>query len=143
MIQFPCPCGKALQVQEDAAGQTTYCPECGRELAVPGGAGVQVDAPRTDARPPDEAVRPSRPDRPHGLEGEHPTPPPTTSGKAVASVILGVLSLFLCSVFTGVPAIILGRSACATSAAAGAASRARVSRSPASSPAPSAASFCR
>jgi hypothetical protein len=33
--------------------------------------------------------------------------PPTTSGKAIASLVLGLLS-FICNFFTGIPAIILG-----------------------------------
>ena len=40
-----------------------------------------------------------------------PTPTPPTSGKALGSVICGVLSLFVCGFFTGIPAIILGVSA--------------------------------
>ncbi len=46
--------------------------------------------------------------------GENPFPhtqppgvPPTTSGKAIASLVLGLCS-FMCNLFTGIPAIILG-----------------------------------
>jgi hypothetical protein len=107
MIQFTCPCGKALHAQDDHAGQTTRCPACGRDLDIPGGEGVQTaDAPRAAGRPPDEAVQ-GRPDRPGAGREDWPRAP-TTSGKAISSVILGVLSLMLCSVFTGLPAIILG-----------------------------------
>lgn len=107
MIQFTCPCGKALHAQDEHAGKTTRCPSCGRDLDIPDAEGVQTaDAPRSPGRPRDEGVR-GRPDR-HGADrGDRPRPP-TTSGKAINSVILGVLSLMLCSVFTGLPAIILG-----------------------------------
>lgn len=40
------------------------------------------------------------------------TPPnsqPQASTKAIVSLILGILSMLCCSVFTGIPAIILGR----------------------------------
>ena len=40
-----------------------------------------------------------------------PVPPPPTSSKATTSLILGVVSLFLCGFFTGIPAIITGISA--------------------------------
>jgi len=107
MIPFTCPCGKALHAQDEHAGQTMRCPECGRELDIPDAAGVQTaDAPRSPGRPQDEAVQ-DRPDRPGADGGERPRAP-TTSGKAITSAILGVLSLILCSVFTGLPAIILG-----------------------------------
>jgi hypothetical protein len=37
-----------------------------------------------------------------------PVPAPPTSSKATTSLILGVVSLFLCGFFTGIPAIIAG-----------------------------------
>ncbi len=106
MIQFTCPCGKALHAQDEHAGQTTRCPACGRELDIPDAAGVQTaDAPRSPGRPQEEAVQ-ERSDRPGGDRDDRPRAP-TTSGKAITSVILGVLSLLLCSVFTGLPAAII------------------------------------
>lgn len=107
MIQFTCPCGKALHAKDEYAGQTTRCPDCGRDLDIPGETGVKAAGPRV-GRPSDEAVRRSRPDRPDDADFEERPRPTTTSGKAVASLILGVLSLFLCSVFTGLPAILFG-----------------------------------
>jgi hypothetical protein len=61
----------------------------------------------------------SYPPGPYGQPGQpgpygQPVPPvPTspTSGKATTSLILGVLSLFLCGFFTGIPAIFVGLSA--------------------------------
>jgi hypothetical protein len=40
-----------------------------------------------------------------------PYPVPTTSGKAVASLVLGIVGLALCGPFAAIPAIIVGRSA--------------------------------
>lgn len=40
-----------------------------------------------------------------------PVPSPPTSSKATTSLILGVVSLFLCGFFTGIPAIFVGLSA--------------------------------
>ena len=40
-----------------------------------------------------------------------PGPPPPTSGKATTSLVLGLVSLFLCGFFTGIPAIVVGISA--------------------------------
>jgi hypothetical protein len=40
-----------------------------------------------------------------------PVPPPPTSSKAITSLVLGVLSIFLCGLFTGIPAIFVGISA--------------------------------
>lgn len=40
-----------------------------------------------------------------------PVPTPPTSGKATTSLILGIVSLFFCGFFTGIPAIITGFSA--------------------------------
>ena len=81
-------------------------PRTGR---APAARGVKpADALGDAVLPPDEGLRPSRPDRPGDADWETPPQPPVTSGKAVASVVLGVLSLLVCSVFAGVPAIILG-----------------------------------
>ncbi len=35
-------------------------------------------------------------------------PPPKTSGKATVSLVLGILSLFMCFFLSGIPAIVLG-----------------------------------
>ena len=107
MIQFACPCGKALHARDEFAGQTTRCPACGRELDIPGEGVQTADAPRAAGSPADEGVRRARPDRSRGAEWEDRPRPPTTSGMAVASLVLGVLSL-LCSLLSGLPAIVLG-----------------------------------
>ena len=38
-IQISCQCGKALKVPDAAAGKAVKCPECGKSVRVPGGAG--------------------------------------------------------------------------------------------------------
>src|SRR4051794_29116581 len=109
MIQFTCPCGKPLHARDEYAGQTTRCPQCGRDLLIPGEQGVQAQAPP----PPSDWTEDDRPRgrrRPRAGDrdwADRP-PPATTSGMAIGSAILGVLSLFLCSVITGIPAIIFG-----------------------------------
>jgi DNA-directed RNA polymerase subunit RPC12/RpoP len=35
-IHVTCDCGQKLELGEAMAGRTTKCPECGREVAVPG-----------------------------------------------------------------------------------------------------------
>ena len=106
MIQFTCPCGKTLDASDEQVGQTTRCPECGRELAVPGGAAMQTaDAPRASAVPRDEGVRTGPTLAGAGRQDQPPAP--TTSGMAVGSLVLGVLSLF-CSLWTAVPAVVVG-----------------------------------
>jgi Domain of unknown function (DUF4190) len=53
---------------------------------------------------------PPGPNVPYG-QPVPPVPPPPTSGKATTSLVLGVVSLFFCGFFTGIPAIIVGISA--------------------------------
>jgi hypothetical protein len=104
MIRFTCPCGKSLSARDEYAGETTRCPDCKRELTIPSGEGVQAAPVAPD--PADEGIRQSRRGRDDALD-EGPGPA-KTSGMAITSTILGVLSLVLCSVFTGLPAIIFG-----------------------------------
>jgi hypothetical protein len=77
MIQFNCSCGKSIKVDDANAGRRVRCPECGSEVVAPDS--TEDEAPRQTA----------------------------TSGKAIASLVLGIAS-FLCACLTGVPAIILG-----------------------------------
>jgi prepilin-type processing-associated H-X9-DG protein len=93
-IPVRCECGKELLAKDEYAGRQTQCPECGRTLVIPG--------ENPYAKP--TAVGDLGPDwEPGAYKGE----PPTTSGKAVASLVLGLLSLCLMFI-TGIPAIILG-----------------------------------
>ena len=111
MIQFSCDCGKPLQARDEYAGQVTRCPQCGRELPIPGGGeAVQpADAPRAAPPAPDyRRDRPLGPPPGRGWGDRERFLPPTTSGKAITSLVLGLLSVFVCSVLTGIPAIIFG-----------------------------------
>jgi hypothetical protein len=105
MIQFTCPCGRKLQARDENVGREVECPACGRRQVVPGSEAVQVEP---DLGP--TAVRRERP-AVRG-EDEYPTPgpdyrePESTSGKAIAALILGIASVLLS--FVGmIPAIIL------------------------------------
>jgi hypothetical protein len=84
-IVVRCECGKELRTREENAGMRARCPACQRELIVP--------QPKPLA------------------EGEiadfDDFGPIRTSGKAIASLVLGILSLFTC-VFTGIPAVLFG-----------------------------------
>ncbi len=84
-ILFRCECGKEFQTGDEDAGRHARCPVCKRELIVPQPKPLFEDefATRREAGP-----------RP-------------LSGKALASLILGLCSFVTCF-FTGVPAIFLG-----------------------------------
>jgi len=41
----------------------------------------------------------------------YPLAPPPAHGKAVTSLVLGIVSIAMCGLFTGIPAMILGRQA--------------------------------
>jgi prepilin-type processing-associated H-X9-DG protein len=101
MISFRCDCGKTLQARDEHAGRTTRCPECGQDVRIPhaneGFAPASAQpASRRRRHEDDEEV--GETDSGYG--------PERTSGKAIASLILGIAS-FLCYIFTAVPAIIL------------------------------------
>jgi prepilin-type processing-associated H-X9-DG protein len=109
MIRFACECGKQLQAREEYAGRITRCPDCGRELPIPEAAEAEGAAPL------EERITPATPGPVPGPRSDHAEPEwedldtgsGRTSGKAIASLILGIAS-FLCTIFTGIPAIILG-----------------------------------
>jgi len=84
-IVVQCECGKELKTGDENAGRRARCPTCGRELILP---------------------------QPKPLPEGELAPfvdygPPETSGKAVASLVLGICSFVVCCV-AGVPAIIFG-----------------------------------
>jgi hypothetical protein len=120
MIRFTCECGRELNARDEDAGKRITCRDCGRQLLVPDDrAGVvpAEEVPRREA--PSRAVRAGRPDEPYDeeeprrrrREDEEEAPrdrvPSGTSGKAIFSLVLGLVS-FACTLLTGVPAIILG-----------------------------------
>jgi len=80
-----CECGQTFETRDENAGRRAKCPVCGRELVVPS-ASKGAPVPEMPEFTPLESA---------------------TSGKAIASLVLGLLSLVLC-LLTGVPAIILG-----------------------------------
>jgi hypothetical protein len=108
MIRFACECGKELQAREESGGKLVRCPACQRQLTVPD------ESPPSDAEP-ESRVQPERPLRREEPEWEEERAtsdrprrqPAGSSGKAVSSLILGILSL-LFSFLTGLPALILG-----------------------------------
>jgi hypothetical protein len=93
MIRFTCSCGTPLDAAQDPSGRTIPCPRCGREQTVPDGVTDRI--PGAPARAAE--VAPVQ------------APRPTAAGdKAVASLVIGLLSLVGGVVFTGLPAILLG-----------------------------------
>jgi hypothetical protein len=105
MIRFTCECGRLLQAQDGQVGLSVSCPACGRRQIVPDArAAVRPGAPGPEHAPAATGVR-------QGVAaGADDTPeagPAVTSGKAVASLVLGFLS-FCTLLLTGIPAIVLG-----------------------------------
>jgi len=80
-----CECGKEFQTRDENAGRRARCPGCQRELIVP-----QPKLPPEGEFAYLEEFR-----------------APRTSGKAIASLVLGICSFVTC-VLTAIPAIILG-----------------------------------
>ena len=85
-ISITCACGRRIEASESIAGVLVRCPDCGREQAVP---------------------KPALPGE--LLIDSWESAKTATSGKAIASLVLGILFFFAC--LTGVPAILLGRAA--------------------------------
>jgi prepilin-type processing-associated H-X9-DG protein len=86
-ISGTCECGHPFEPSDASAGERVVCPECGRALTVPPPVPLVEDLLPWEAKP---AV---------------------TSGKAIASLVMGALFFFTC--LAGVPAILLGRQALA------------------------------
>jgi hypothetical protein len=120
MIQFTCLCGRKLQVPKEHVGKQVKCPACGQVSTVPESEAIVV-AEEAAARPERgraEAVQPERRERdrrPEMEDQERPRrrvsrQPDRTSGKATASLILGLLACpcLIGNVLTGLPAVILG-----------------------------------
>jgi hypothetical protein len=110
MIQFTCVCGKLLQAREEHAGQRTRCPRCHHELDIPD---PNAAAHAVPARALEQRVTPARPAPPYEEpeEDEADDRPRRrkrrTSGKAIASLILGILGIVPCLILTGAPALVL------------------------------------
>jgi len=83
-ILVTCECGKQFQAKDENVGRRFNCPNCNREVVVP--------KPETDLY----------------AEAPFSVSATKTSGNAVASLVLGILSVIGCFFFTGIPAIICG-----------------------------------
>jgi prepilin-type processing-associated H-X9-DG protein len=90
MIRITCGCGKQLEVPDGAAGDHIACPDCGRDVFLPHVGEAIPASLEDDSRYADYGFAPRK-----------------TSGKAIASLVLGIAS-FLCSIFAGLPALVLG-----------------------------------
>jgi hypothetical protein len=110
MIRFRCRCGRQLQAADDYAGREAVCPACGHRQTVPDLDAVQTPEALEEVREDDFREAPERRRRPALRDVDEEAerfPAPPTSGKATASLILGVLAV-LFNFVTGVPALILG-----------------------------------
>jgi hypothetical protein len=102
MIRFTCDCGKLLQARDEQAGRAVACPACGRRQTVPDASAVQPER-----SPAATGVRQGRESAAAGDEAAPAAGPAVTSGKAVVSLVLGVLS-FCTLLLAGLPAALLG-----------------------------------
>jgi hypothetical protein len=118
MIRFVCECGKQLQAREENAGKAVLCPACQQQLTIPfappSPTSVQSEEPaaRPSAEPRIQRNRPALRDEPELEEEEEiedgpPRQAAGNSGKAITSLVLGILSVF-CNVLTGLPALLVG-----------------------------------
>jgi hypothetical protein len=113
MIRFVCSCGKQLQAREENAGRTVQCPACKQQLRVPDAppAAIQPEQAREPAPAPSRVQR-ERPALQDELDADDRPrrrgATPSNSGKAIASLVLGILSMCGCSCLTGLPSILLG-----------------------------------
>jgi prepilin-type processing-associated H-X9-DG protein len=113
MIRFVCECGRQLQAREDDIGKKAKCPSCNRVLTVPR---------EGDARPRKRRRRDDRDDyddwdRRRGDEYDEYDdkyddvvfgPATATSGKATASLVVGLISLCLPVFLPGLIGLTLG-----------------------------------
>ena len=106
MITFQClGCGQQLTVEEDRAGLNVTCFHCNQIIRVPHippageppAPSQPVEWPPAGYKPPSRLPQTARPYA--GMR---------TSGKAIASLVLGIVSLFCFGVFTGILAIVFG-----------------------------------
>ena len=129
MIEFACPhCGKQIRTQEESAGRAAKCPACQGELTVPvaaeaPAAGVEMSmepepqtAPAAEGAGGDGVAAPPAAGPPGGA-ARAPVPPPppmppeapaTTSGLAVAALVLGIAGIVTCIPILGIIGLILG-----------------------------------
>jgi hypothetical protein len=112
-IRITCECGKALSAPDEFVGREVRCPACSRTLVLPAPAAAPIVQAAAPVPPPPPSAPPVAPPAPElrATTGPTTTPPkvaPTaTSGKAIFSLVLGILG-FCVPVVLSVPAIILG-----------------------------------
>ena len=106
-ITVRCACGRQLQARDEFAGRRTRCPECNRELLIPSPDDqldefVPIEEPKGTPVDEDFAPPPLRARR-----GE----PARNSGMAIASLVLGILSVVGCicvPFYLCLPGLVLG-----------------------------------
>ncbi|HWG46679.1 MAG TPA: DUF1559 domain-containing protein [Gemmataceae bacterium] len=115
MIRFVCECGTQLQAREENAGKAVLCPTCKRQLMVPRSEPTAIQAAEEAVELPPEQPRTQRQrpairDEPEEETEDRPRrrEQAGSSGKALASLILGIVSLCGCACLTGIPSILLG-----------------------------------
>ncbi|MBY0523061.1 MAG: DUF1559 domain-containing protein [Gemmataceae bacterium] len=97
-IHITCECGKALHAPDEFAGRQTRCPACARTLMLPAAEqAIQPQPAPLQFAPPADAPP----------VAETPVQASGTSGKAIFSLILGILG-FCVPVLFSVPAVVLG-----------------------------------
>ncbi len=113
MIRFVCSCGRMLQAREENVGKVVLCPACNQRVTVPAESASSLDEQGVKPTPPRERIQseprtaPASNESEAGEESPDVSAPVGNSGKAVASLVLGILSLF-CNVLAGLPALIVG-----------------------------------
>src|SRR5262245_28577054 len=112
-FKFGCPhCGQRLAADQQMAGAQVECPACKASLIVPGLSRSSSPLSLAQASAPAPPV-PVPPPVPGARLGKIRTPAavkPQLSGLSVASVVLGVASIFTCyGVLLGALAIVLGK----------------------------------
>jgi hypothetical protein len=104
-IYFTCSCGRELKARDENAGRSIRCPQCDAEVTIPELPPEEYADP-TPARRPRPAKRRHDYDEEFEDEGEERSPS-KASGKAIASLVCGILS-FIVPCLPPIPAIILG-----------------------------------
>ncbi|CAN5624953.1 hypothetical protein BH23PLA1_BH23PLA1_15030 [soil metagenome] len=102
-IPVICECGRQLMAKDEYAGRQTQCPDCGRDLIIP-----EANLEPAGYAPPPSPTPSADPFavQTDWAPGPEKFGPPRTSGKAIASLVTGLLSFVCC--LSGIPAIILG-----------------------------------
>src|SRR4051794_8802593 len=89
-IRVQCECGRQLQARDEYAGRRTRCPDCGRELLIP-----ELETEEYAPPVPEFLPKAMSPEQDFGGVLIKRTAE-KTSGMAIASLVLGILSLFMC-----------------------------------------------